>query len=150
MRLSGGRLLFQPPFYQLDPTLVAQPLILISFVLLILFANRLRQDVRVQFLWGATLLPLALLFNPYTARILGEMLTPWQLWRMTWGLPAAFVITEALWSWQGLAFTRWSPKAVSLALILLLVGSVGLSSINPARAVWAARNNQELDPDTQA
>lgn len=96
LRLSEGRLLFQPPFYIAHPSLLMHPAILFALAMLALFAPRLRTDTRVQFLWGSTLVPLALLFNPYTARILGEMLTPWQLWRMTWNIPAAFLLTETI------------------------------------------------------
>lgn len=146
LRLSEGRLLFQPPFYLADPALVAHPLLLLSFPLLLLFASRWRNDPRVQFLWGATLVPLALLFNPYTARILGELLTPWQLWRMTWGLPVAFILTQIVLEWRALPVRGWSPARLSLALILLLTAAFGLSTLNFERSLLTLRNNQMLNP----
>lgn len=149
VRLSVGRLLFQPPFYLNDPALVAQPILLCSFVLLVLFASRWRTDLRTQFMWGSTLVPLALLYNPYTARILGEMLTPWQLWRMTWGLPVAFIITETIWQRRALGLDTWSPARVSIALILLVSFALSLSLVNPERALFSLHNNQLLDPSVQ-
>ncbi len=134
LRLSAGRLLLFPPFYLADPKLVAQPLILLAFALLVFFAARVRSDVRVQFLWGATLLPLALLFNPIGARLLGELLTPWQLWRMTWGLPVAFILTATLLEWRSWRAAQWTPAKISLALILLILIPLTLSSLNWRRA----------------
>jgi hypothetical protein len=155
LRLSQGRLLFQPPFYIADPALLGHPAILLALALLVLFAPRVRDDVRVQFLWGSTLVPLALLFNPYTARVLGEMLTPWQLWRMTWNLPVAFILTEALLAVisarhverressrsarrDGLGrfqrMPRWKWAASALALLVGLVGAVWLADLNWARS----------------
>lgn len=149
LRLSDGRLLFQPPFYLIDPALVAHPLILVALALLVVFAARWRTDTRVQFLWGATLVPLALLINPFTARILGEMLTPWQLWRMTWGLPVAFVLTYLLMVRRDLPLLHWSPARISVALILLITAVPVVSPLNYGRTVLTLRNNQMLNPNVQ-
>lgn len=149
LRLSNGRLLFQPPFYIIDPALIAHPLILVSIALLVLFAARLREDTRIQFLYGATLVPLALLINPFTARILGEMLTPWQLWRMTWGLPVAFILSQILLERRTLPIAHWSPAKISSALILLLAAALVLSNLNFGRTLLTLRNTQMLDSATQ-
>ncbi len=149
MRLSDGRLLFRPPFYLLDPALLAHPILLFSFALLVLYATRWRDDMRVQFLWGATLVPLALLFNPFTARILGEMLTPWQLWRMTWGLPVAFIFTQTFLEWRALPIAKWNPEKISLALILLASAAFGLSSFNLERSLATLQNDHALQPSVQ-
>lgn len=133
VRLSAERLLFQPPFYLADPTLVAHPLVLLALCLTALLAPRARLDVRAQFLLGSTLVPLALLFNPFTARVLGEMLTPWQLWRVTWLVPAAFLITEGILS----ARVYWETRRAALvsALLFALIVAFSLSNLNLARSL---------------
>lgn len=132
VRLSEGRLLFQPPFYIADPALVANAFILLSLFVLMLTAARVRQDARVQFLWGSTLVPLALVFNPFTARLLGEMLTPWQLWRITWLMPAAFVLTDFLFHARAMFQTR--RVAFAFALVLALGAAFALTNMNLARS----------------
>lgn len=138
LRVSEGRLLFQPPFYIVDPAVFAHPLILLGLGLLVVFAPRLARDVRAQFLWGSALVPLALLVNPLTARILGEMLTPWQLWRMTWNLPAAFVLAAVLADLPALMRVATARRAVSAAgLLLLAVAAFSLSEVNLTRTLGA-------------
>jgi hypothetical protein len=144
LRLSEGRLLLQPPFYLADPALVAHPALLVSLALLLLLTIRLRDDVRAQFLWGGTLVPLALLFNPVTARLLGEMLTPWQLWRMTWGLPAAFILVYVVSYRRVLPLNGWSPARISLAFILVASLAAGLADLNYGRSLVPIKNNQML------
>lgn len=140
VRLSDGRLLLQPPFYLADPALLANPFILFSLSLLLLFASYLRADTRAQLLWGSTLVPLALVFNPFTARLLGEMLTPWQLWRVTWLVPSAFILTQAVLQIPQL---KRSPRVLFVvgALLVAALAAVGLSNLN----LWRTFNNFTLD-----
>lgn len=141
MRLSQGRLLFQPPNYIADPALLGHPAILFALALLVWFAPRWRTDARVQFLWGSTLIPLALLFNPFTARVLGEMLTPWQLWRLTWNLPVALILTQGLIVISSRARNlNWKWAAHALALLIVLGGALWLADLNLARS-WKNLNS---------
>lgn len=150
VRLSEGRLLFQPPFYIAAPTLLGHPAILFALALLLFFAPRLRTDVRAQFLWGSTLIPLALVFNPYTARLLGEMLTPWQLWRLTWNLPVAFILTEGARQFLQLPYLRrtprWKVTAGAAAVVLILGGSIWLADLNLARSWKNLNSTHALQP----
>jgi hypothetical protein len=150
LRVSQDRLLIQPPWYIVHPLLIASPLVLVSLALVPILGNRLRSDVRAQFLWGSTLVPLALVFNPLTARILGEMLTPWQLWRMTWNLPAALILTcAALTMAPALRKLPLRSKRTGLmagALALMLVGILLLSGINPRRSWTTLTQDHALDP----
>lgn len=147
LRLSQGRLLFQPPFYIADPALLGHPAILFALALLVWFAPRLRSDVRVQFLWGSTLVPLALLFNPFTARVLGEMLTPWQLWRMTWSLPVAFILTEGVLTiaWRRLRTFDWNWAVGGLVLLVLLAGAIWAAEWNLSRSWRNLTGSHALD-----
>jgi hypothetical protein len=142
--LSDGRLFFQPPFYITDPLLLGgNPLILFSLALLVLLAIRLRNEIRVQFLWGTALVPLALLFNPFTARLLGEMLTPWQLWRVTWLVPAAFILTESWYVVREMAPAR--RPLLAGALILAAVAALALSTWNLNRSYTNFLQTHALD-----
>ena len=143
LRLSVGRLLLQPPFYLADPALLAHPAIFFALALLVLFAPRLRSDVRVQFLWGSTLVPLALLFNPFTARLIGEMFTPWHVWRMTWNIPAALILTQGILflpdAWARAKRARWQWAMGAMAMLFVLGGCVWLADLNLART-WKNLN----------
>ena len=147
LRVSEGRLLFQPPFYLADPALIANPFILLSLFVLVISATRLRQDARVQFLWSSTLLPLALVFNPFTARLLGEMLTPWQLWRITWLVPAAFLLTEFVMHAREMFHTR--RVTFALAFVLALIAALGLTNINLGRSLGNFTQDHALDAPVQ-
>lgn len=150
MRLSQGRLLFQPPNYIADPMLLGHPAILFALALLIGFAPRVRASARAQFLWGSALLPLALLFNPFTARGLGELLTPWQLWRLTWNLPAAFILTKGLCVIASKP-QRFSWKWAVAALLMLgaFGGSIWLADLNLARSWKNLNTPHALEAPTQ-
>lgn len=143
MRISEGRLLFQGQFYVVDPLVFANPIILFSIPLIVLFAKQLRREIRVQFLWGCTLVPLALVFNPFTARLLGEMLTPWQLWRMTWLIPAAFILTQTLLYFRATEGSRRWALAGALAVTALVM--VSLSTPNFGRVVSNFQQTHALD-----
>lgn len=148
MRLSEGRLLFQPPFYLADPALVSNPLILFSIFIVVIFAARLVREPRIQFLWGATLVPLALLFNPFTARILGEMITPWQLWRVTWLVPSALILTEAFYQIRPMAQEKNFAR-VAVGLTLTFLAALALSNLNLARVYNNFTQDHALDASTQ-
>jgi hypothetical protein len=93
--LNRNRLvLLTPSLYIAHPNLIAQPLILLAVGLLPFMIPYLRKDRRAQFLWGGTLVPLALLFNPYTAFGIGQLITPWQIWRLTWVLPVSLIFAD--------------------------------------------------------
>lgn len=147
MRISGGRLLFQGPFYLVDPLLLANPIILFSLPLVALFAAQLRTDPRIQFLWGTTLVPLALIFNPFTARMLGEMLTPWQLWRVTWLVPSALILTQAILHFRATERSRRWVLAGALGFTALI--AIGLSTPNFARVITNFQQDHALDPSVE-
>lgn len=163
IRISDGRLLFQGPFYIADPLLLANPIVLFSLPLVVLFAANLRPSrsfetskvldssqvsgARIQFLWGTTLVPLALVFNPFTAKILGEMLTPWQLWRVTWLVPSAFILTETLLYFGATERSRRPALAVALAVTALLAFS--LSTPNFARVISNFQQDHALEPQVE-
>src|SRR5919202_1741843 len=71
---SAKRLILgPPPLYMAHPNLIMTPLILFAIALLPLLIPYLRKDRRAQFLWGATLLPLAVVYNPFSAWLLGQV-----------------------------------------------------------------------------
>lgn len=147
VRISDGRLLFQGPLYLVDPLLLANPVILFSLPLVVLFAAQLRTDRRIQFLWGTTLVPLALIFNPFTARALGEMLTPWQLWRVTWLVPSAFILTQTILYFRATERLRRWVLAGALGFTALI--AFGLSTPNFARVMTNFQQDHALDPSVE-
>lgn len=155
LRLSEGRLALQPPFYISDPSLFDNPIIMFALALVPLLVFRLRTDRRAQFLFGSTLLPLALLFNPYTAWVLGQAITPWQLWRLTWSIPAALLITDILVQ----IVDRSRSSATILAgrylrftiayLLFAGIGALVVSNLNLERSVSYLQKSHGLDAQVE-
>ncbi len=150
IRLSEDRLWIFGNWYVINPALLAQSFIVFSLLLLILFAKRLWREPRLQFLWGSALVPLALLSNPFTARVLGELFTPWQLWRMTWNVPSAFLLAQAavdFFDAQRAGIRRMRP-AVAVYLVLAAALAVGVYEVNPTRWYSNLTKDHSLDAAT--
>jgi tetratricopeptide (TPR) repeat protein len=77
--------------YLLHPHLIFHPLTLIGVLLAPLLLIKIRDSLTAQFLFATTILPLALLYNPVTAPLLGRFLSVLLLWRLLWILPTALV-----------------------------------------------------------
>lgn len=151
LRLSAGRLVLQPPFYIADPSLFENPIIIFALALVPLLVFRLRSDRRAQFLFGSTVVTLALVFNPYTAWVLGQAITPWQLWRLTWGIPVALLVTDLVVQIAGsigasasVPATRYSRAAIAY-LVVAGIGALLLSNLNLERSVSYLRKPHALD-----
>lgn len=151
IRLSEDRLWIFGNWYEINPALLSHPLILLSVFALFLSAARLFRDPRTQFLWGSALAPIALLINPLTARGLGEMLTPWQLWRLTWNVPSALILADAV---AGM-IERLGARTLRVRPVWILMGALGvmlaasLYQANPTRWYNNLVKDHALDATTE-
>jgi tetratricopeptide (TPR) repeat protein len=78
--------------YMAHPHLVAHPLTLLAIVLTPLLIPYLRHSMAAQFLFSNMAVPLLLLYNPISAPLLGRLITPWMLWRVSWLLPVSLTL----------------------------------------------------------
>lgn len=90
---------------------------LVGLALLLILFGRYRDDVA---LWvvASTVVSISVFLLPPLAVVVGRFITPWQLWRFSWLMPAAM---SAAWL-VGVWLPRARIKAVAAVLILLAVG----------------------------
>lgn len=119
--LSNGR-------YMAHPGLIESRPMLLTILLTPLLLFFVRRSYAAQFLFSNMVLPLAILFNPITAPLLGQLITPLMLQRLSVLLPVALVLTFFLyWLVRGLQeqlakhpyFPR-NPLVLQLIPILLV------------------------------
>jgi tetratricopeptide (TPR) repeat protein len=111
---------------------MAQPLAILSIVLTPLLIQNLRQSVAARFLLANMAIPLLILYNPVTAPLLGQLITPWLLWRLTWICPVALVVGFFLyrvmnWLEQALAnrsLSTYLRQFIPVLVIILLALSL--------------------------
>ncbi len=111
--------------YMAHPQLVAHPLTLLAIGLTPLLILYLPHSAAAQYLFGNMAGILVLLYNPFTAPLLGHLITPWMLWRITWLLPVALTL-----GFFGDRLVRWLqqrlPSSIGGLVPVLLVLSVAL------------------------
>jgi tetratricopeptide (TPR) repeat protein len=78
--------------YMAHPHLLAHPLTLLAILLTPLLIPYLRRSLAAQFLFSNMAATLLLLYNPITAPLLGRLITPWMLWRVSWLLPISLTL----------------------------------------------------------
>jgi len=79
--------------YMAHPHLVAHPLTVLAILLTPLLIQYIRKSVAAQFLFSNMAVPLLVLYNPITAPLLGRLITPWLLWRVSWVLPVSLTVS---------------------------------------------------------
>jgi len=128
--------------YMASPTLIAHPLIIFAIILTLFLTKYLFCNYSAQFLFASMALPLILIFNPFTAPLLGKLVAATQLWRLRWMLPIALVIGYVMYKLvdylqqriekRDLLGNNWNTILKSfiplLVIIGLLISSWGLIS----------------------
>jgi tetratricopeptide (TPR) repeat protein len=81
---------FSESLYTSHPRLVQYPMMIMAIILAPLLLFDVKRDLAAQFLFSNMLASLCLLyvFTP----LIGRIITPWLVWRMTWLLPAGLVV----------------------------------------------------------
>ena len=132
LTLSADRLLIlQNGRYLAHPALLRNGLILAGLALALLAARDLPRSLAARFLFATTFIPLALIYNPLTAPMLGRLISPWLLWRVTWLPPFTLAATYVVWR------ARLVPRLVlSIGLLVAFLLSDPISSY----LVWRGGN----------
>lgn len=97
--LSRRRLLIlslEDGWYMAHPALLAHPLTIAAVLCALALIRRFRRSLRAQFLVCSTLLPILVVYNPLTARLLGRWITPWMIHRVLWMVPVALTLGYAV------------------------------------------------------
>lgn len=129
-------LLFSPGQYISHPDLIIEIPILLMLFLIPMLLVRLQRPL-IQYVVGVTLAVLMLLYNPLLTPQVGNLITPWMIWRLTWLFPVSLVLAYAAYSlllvaqrrleraWPRL---RWVPTLVPAA-VLIGLASLGRNHI---------------------
>jgi hypothetical protein len=146
-------LLLGGSWFVVSPAFILQPLMLAALAATLLLVRRVKTDLSAQYLVAGMLL-VACLYFPPAALVLGRLMTPWQLWLITWLAPVSCSIVYAV---AGLGnhpgdarwLAGWTAACVVLAAIALVVALRGrpdgiltsrfsLTSSEPAESFRAA------------
>ncbi len=132
LALSADRLLILPNgLYLAHPALLRNGLVLMSLALALWAIRDALHSLAVRFLLATTFVPLALIYNPLTAPILGRIISPWLLWRITWLPPFTLAAAYAVWR------ARLIPRFM---LIIGLLVAFFLSDPVSSYLVWKGGN----------
>lgn len=152
LRLSQNQLSIlslERGWFLADPQLLAHPFVAAAAVAALALLPQARRQASAAFLAGSTLVPIALAYNPLTARLLGAVITPWMLYRVLWAMPAALVLAwtvrRALARRVSAAWRPWATAAVVLLAALVVGGRMAR-----AREAARERNHVHLDPGERA
>lgn len=98
LALGGGS-------YIMHPSFLLNPVILAAYVLGTPFlAWRLKGSPAAQLLLGMLLFTAALVYIPPVATFIGQIIGPWTLWRLTWPISLAALLTVGWVAWEGLKY----------------------------------------------
>jgi len=76
--------------YVSNPDFLKYPLIVLAIILLPFLLYDIRRDPSTHYLLSNMLIALLLLYP--LASIVGRLITPWQVWRITWLMPAGLIV----------------------------------------------------------
>lgn len=115
--------------YVSHPHLIAQPLSLLAILLTPLLLLDIRRSLAAQFLVSNMAATLLLLYTPGLTPLLGRLITPWLLYRLSYGLPVALTLAYVAEQVYYHLLARFLPPArrqTGFALFsLLLVAGLG-------------------------
>jgi hypothetical protein len=152
LRLSQNQLWIlslEDGWFLADPRLLAHPFMAAAVVAALALLGPARRSLGAAFLVAGALAPVALAYNPLTARLLGALITPWMLYRVLWVVPAALIL-----AWTArLALARWFPaprRAPAAALLVLVLAALLGPRLTAARQAARVRNHVRIDPGERA
>lgn len=130
-------ILFESGQYMANLNLLARPMIVLALGLTPLLLIGIRHKLAAQFLLSNMLIPLAIIYNPWTAPILGSLITPWLIWRVGFMLPISLTIGYVLYQFiewlrgQLIQKFRVAPKSFLLTALPLFILLILLISVFP-------------------
>lgn len=142
--------------YMAHPALLSHPVVILAALVLPWMAFRTRGLAAGHFIVGTMAALLVALFNPWLAPLVGKVITPWLLWRLTWIAPVGFIV-----AWAGgeavRSLVRWSRNGKAawlellgggLVLLLLVVALLGAGRrLTPSWEYLRWWNSRLIDED---
>ena len=118
--------------YVLHPAAILDLLNLIAVLGLPFLVWRLRRSLPARLLLGTlVLIPPLLYFQP-TGKLIGQLITPWLLYRLVWPVPLAAALTIGWCLWAGVEYPKalltragapsWARVGLPLAVLVVLAG----------------------------
>jgi tetratricopeptide (TPR) repeat protein len=83
--------IFHPGSYILHPNFISHPLVISSLILALPMVFSLRRSLAVQFILSNVFCYIVFLYVPFFTPLLGGVITPVILWRVSWILPVALI-----------------------------------------------------------
>jgi hypothetical protein len=114
--------------YMVKPTLLMHPLIIISLAMLFIIVFYVKKSSSALFIFSSYIFPLLLLFNPWTAPILGKLLGQQQLWRFRWIFPVSLAIAWVIYQLAELIIAKKRLDNYYRPVIILFFTAVLFSS----------------------
>ena len=99
-RLSDRHLVFNSiSSYRADISLLSHPFTIFSIFLSPLLLKDFFRRKTARYLLASLLFPLLLIFNPWTATLIGKLITAAQIWRLSWSFPISLVLGYVLYQY---------------------------------------------------
>lgn len=121
--------------YMADPSLLEDDRLFVLAILLTPFLLwHLRDNRWAQFLFATAAVPLAIIYNPITAPLMGRLITPWLIRRITWLVPVALIVGSFLHmlvsvTERRLRLTSFFVRRPRVLLLIALLPIVGLGLV---------------------
>jgi tetratricopeptide (TPR) repeat protein len=113
-RLSNRHLVFYSiSSYRADTTLLLHPIMILSICLSPLLIKFFDRENTARYLFGGLVIPLLLIYNPWTAPLMGKLITATQIWRLSWSFPFSLTLGYVLYQYLQLFIS----KASNIALV---------------------------------
>jgi hypothetical protein len=137
-------------YYMVHPSQLWTPSILVAFSVGLLFLSwRLKSTLAAQLLLGMMLLPTIVCFVPPIATFFGNhIVLPGQLWRLTWPIRLAALLTIGWIVWEatrraelgltGLGVASRVTRLVPVALLITMMAVAAPVSVDEAKVVYRA------------
>lgn len=130
-------------WYMVHPWQVSHPLVMAALLGSPLLLRSFTRDLGAQFLLLSALLPTLLVFNPVTAPLLGDWVTPWRLHWLLWVVPTPLILGallhEGLTRLVALARKRWPLPPAGLIGGLGVLALVGVGFALEGRMAGSLR-----------
>jgi tetratricopeptide (TPR) repeat protein len=120
-----------PPHYVVSLSAIQHPIMLAGLFLIVPTLLYLRRS-GPRLLTAMTVAPLLMAYTPYLTPVVGQLITPWMLWRVLWVVSPALVL--AFWIDKLVKYTRcqptwgtlwqWIPLLAISTIAILLSGRV--------------------------
>lgn len=149
MVLDGGQ-------YIMHPSFLLNPIVLTAYVLGVPFLIwRLRRSLTAQLLLGTLLFTPIFIYVPQISTLIGKIIGPWSLWRLTWPVQLAALLTVGWLVWEllrylGTVLGRVGLERAAPFLPILAISVLMATAAPPALAGLRSANGEGETPQEES